>query len=158
VHKLDTLYREYWDYPRSISPKDDLMAGVRSEALSMSEDHDVAQEVCLIVLEKIDLFVCSDASAFSRWVRSIVATSRARSAVNVQRRRENEYSDDAEYVMLAPPPFRDLDKVSASLRETAKLLMHGHSVEETAAILGVKPESVTKKVRRHVRFSPPFCD
>jgi len=156
VHKLDKLYAEWWDSPRSNPPKDVLIAGVRSVAEGMTHDEDVAQAVAIVVLTKIDTFVRSDSTAFSRWVRSIISRTRKGAIRDGLRRREDQYMDETEYGSDTQP-FRDLNVLSDGMREIARSLLIGYSIAETAESLGVKPDSITKKVRRACPKSSPFA-
>jgi DNA-directed RNA polymerase specialized sigma24 family protein len=114
----------------------------------MKRDEDAVQDVLIVVHQKLQTFNPKDTGKFSWWVHSIISRVRKGTARDVIRRREDRYVDEAEYSTGDNSQFQDITALKGDLREIASLLLSGRTIQESAAVLGLKPDSLTKKVRR----------
>lgn len=154
THPLDIAYYR-WCESKSDSHLDSLLTAVRNYAyvtvryrrdVAQIAD-DIAQDVALVVLEKLPSFRPTAESGFLRWVSRIIARTRAGAARDVSRRREDEFNEDVD-MTGGGYEFYDLNSVPGSIREIARLLQFGNTVDELAAKLDVERGSVLRKVRR----------
>jgi DNA-directed RNA polymerase specialized sigma24 family protein len=144
---LDALYQIYWDSPRSRPSPDGLIAGVRSYALKLTRDEDVAQNVSVIVLAKLESFRRVDSTAFSRWVKAIVRRTGLEayrtSSDHTREFDENACinSDDSGYVNTSELP--------ETIRLVADKLLQGYSLTEIASQLSVTPAALRNRLSRY---------
>ena len=101
-NKLNELLQR-WTQSESDEALNDLMAAVRDQALKMTAGirnisaEDIAQDVAIVVFNKLRSFNPVDHPKFDWWVRSIIARSRKGSARGVLRRREDEFVEDWDF-------------------------------------------------------------
>lgn len=145
---LSDLYTR-WCSAKSDAALDDLLTATRQTAMRMSRhDEDVAQNALVVICSKLATFNPNDAAKFAWWVRSIIART-AKGTIRGQiRRREDQHSEEHDYQPNDETQYRNFSEIPDNLREITVLLTEGYSVSEVAEFLGVRPDSISKKVRR----------
>jgi DNA-directed RNA polymerase specialized sigma24 family protein len=143
---LDTLYAEYWASPRSVPSPDGLVAGVRSEALRLTRDEDVAQNVCIVVLDKLETFVRSDATGFSKWVNSIIRRTRL-DAYRTSSDHTQVFDEDAGQ-SPTDDGYVDTSRLPNGIRIVADKLLQGHSLVEIAGQLNISSAALRNRLSR----------
>ncbi len=149
---LDALYQIYWESPQSAPSPDGLIAGVRAYALRITRDDDIAQDVAIIVMAKLDRFRRRDATAFARWVNTIIRRTRLNAYDKSSDHTElfdesvdGQTSDDTGYV--------DTSKLPDGIRIVADKLLAGYSLTEISSQMNVTPAALRNKLARF-RKSP----
>jgi DNA-directed RNA polymerase specialized sigma24 family protein len=144
---LDQLYDAYWNSPESNPSPDALITGVRQEAMKLTHDDDIAQDACIVVLNKLSTFVRNDATAFNRWVSTIIKRTRLNAKKpGVQ---TVEYNEASGYEAQDEHVYVDTSSLPKSIKQIADSLLAGYSLLETALRLGVKPATLRKQLERH---------
>jgi DNA-directed RNA polymerase specialized sigma24 family protein len=138
-----------WSQSRADADLTKLLQTIRTLAIRMMRgDEDAAQDALLVIHEKLLSFRPADYAKFSWWTRSIIARVRKGSIRDVIRRREDQFADEMDYEGGSPHEFEDLTILTDDMREIAVLLLLGLSMQEIAKHLQIKPDSLSKKVRR----------
>ena len=151
MHKLDQLYTDWWDSPRSAPCPGGLIAGVRSEALRITRDEDTAQSVALVVLAKLESFCRADATAFSRWVNSIIRRTRL-DAYRTSSDHTQVFDEDAGQ-STPDSGYVDTSRLPNGIRIVADKLLEGYSLVEIAGQLNISSAALRNKLARF-RKSP----
>lgn len=145
--KIDSLFTQ-WQSEQTEEALNKLLTAVRSIAMQMAGgDDDVAQETCIVVAAKLADFVPMTESSFDHWVRSITSNVRKGEKRKAHRRREDVF-DERQVGKGSNHLFLDLNDCPKAIRDIAAKLIHGHCLEEIAGQLGVKPDSIRRKVAR----------
>jgi len=153
---LNLIFAQYKADP-SDSRLNSLVAAIRRQCWKQTQNDDAAQDATLCVLSKLDTFEPEHAESFSRWVMSVARHRRLRLHPRKPRKRTEEKKpprfvtfDEEVHSSELQAEFRSLTDVPQSLREIAADLLVGLSVAEIAAKHGLKPESLRRKINRHV--------
>lgn len=113
----------------------------------MTRDEDIAQDACIVVLNKLASFVRADATAFNRWVSTIIKRTR------LNARKPGfptvQYNDASEFEAQDEHVYVDTSTLPESIKHIADSLLAGYSLLETAVRLGVKPATLRKRLERH---------
>lgn len=148
MDNLNLLYSA-WAQSRTDADLTKLLRAVRTLAMRMMRrDEDAVQDALLVIHEKLPSFRPEDHAKFSWWTRSIISRVRKGSVRDVIRRREDQFADERDYESGSSHEFQDLTTLTDDMREIAVLLLSGFSIQETAVHLKIKPDSLSKKVRR----------
>jgi DNA-directed RNA polymerase specialized sigma subunit len=144
---LDRIYDEWWNHPMSNPSPDALLSAVRTEAFRLTHDEDVAQNAILIVLKGLDRFTRSDATAFSRWVRSIIRRTRLehyRSHSHHTREfNENDIQASAE------SSYVDTSNLPEGIKYVAEQLLAGHNLVSIAGQLNITSAALRNRLARY---------
>ncbi|MGF7180403.1 RNA polymerase sigma factor [Tunturiibacter psychrotolerans] len=146
MNKLDLAYDAYWNHPRSRPPMDSILVAVRAEALNMTHSEDIAQIVTLVVFQKLESFVRADATAFSRWVRTIIKRTRLehyRSSSD----HTKEFDENSQAVSQEST-YIDTSKLPEPIQLVAHRLLAGYNLTEIAGQLGVTSAALRNKLAR----------
>lgn len=155
-NKLDALYSQ-WSNTRSESDLNELLAAVRKEAVSMcrtlQDAQDIAQNVLMAVLAKINSFTPVDDTAFTRWIRRMVRLERSGTRRNSYRH-STESLDEIHDSPGDEHQFFDTSGLPAFERAVANGILAGFTLGEIAGRLDMKPATLRKKLER-VRHKTP---
>jgi DNA-directed RNA polymerase specialized sigma24 family protein len=145
VHNLDHVYQS-WEVTHTAESLNDLIKAVRALAYQATRDDDIAQNVSIVVMTKLDAFHPVGAGAFKRWVSTIIR--RTRLGARSTGLPTEEYSDEIGYA-VDDHVFFDTSMLPEPIRVVANSLLAGYSLVETAGRLGVKPATLRKRLERH---------
>jgi DNA-directed RNA polymerase specialized sigma24 family protein len=149
--RLDKIYAQWWGSPLSNPSPTDFIREVRAEALRMTRNEDVAQEACIVILNGLETFCRTDATAPTRWVRRVVKRIRLdayrTSSDHTREFDENTIntSDSHAYV--------DASHLPEFIRIVADRLLQGFTIAEIATQINTSSAALRNKLARF-RKSP----
>jgi DNA-directed RNA polymerase specialized sigma24 family protein len=149
---LDDAYDAYWNSPRSLPDPTDLLAVVRAFTMKAAKhDEDIAQGVAMIVFEGLETFSRADATAFTRWVRSIVKR------VGLEHyRTSSDHTDEFKEAAMEQPSeeaYADISELPDELKRIAAFIIEGYSLSEIAERQSITSDALRNKLARF-RKSP----
>ena len=107
---------------------------------------DIAQDVALIVFRKLGAFTPQSESSFSFWLSTIM-----------RRERLSRYDDHPHFSSAALPEheqpeydrYVDISCLPPFMKEAAAYFLLGHTIEETAALMNLKPGTLRKRLHAY---------
>ena len=144
--RLDKIYQAYWDSPRSRPSSTDFIREVRAEAMRMTGDEDVAQEVCIVILNGLESFSRADATAPTRWVRRVVKRIRL-DAYRTDSDHTREF-DENTINASDGEAYVDTSRLPDAIRVVADRLLQGFTIAEIATQLDMTPAALRNKLAR----------
>lgn len=143
---LDIVYAD-WTRTRTEPARELLMTEVLKIFRKMTRDDDATSAASLFVLQRLEGFKPVDESSFTRWIRSLGRTFRMKARdISIARDLHDEY--DEQIHTVPDETFFDTSVLPTFEREVAELVLVGHTMAETAAILNLKPATLRKKLER----------
>jgi RNA polymerase sigma factor (sigma-70 family) len=151
---LDQLYRN-WMRSFSSESFDVLIIEIRRLSARLSRSEDVAQIVCLHIIQNIGAFDAIEDNSFTKWVRAVIRRIRLDSY-----RKDRALIEMDEYVDEAFSPqddhhFAYIEVLPPDIRQVAESLITGYSIRETAERLGFRPGTLRTRL---LRFRQRSCD
>jgi DNA-directed RNA polymerase specialized sigma24 family protein len=133
-----------WVTDGSETALNDLMRMVRQRAMSLTHDDDVAQEISLTILTKLDAFKPLDPSAFSRYVSSTIKKHR----LTDNRKRIHESLDDGreESAPEQCHSYISISTLNELQKQVATSILAGYSLKDIAGQMNLKESTLRKKL------------
>ncbi len=142
---LDLAYMA-WSSDPTIDRYDDLFRLIRAEARRVTRDDDIAQDVCILAMEKINTFAYRQADSVAYWIRSLtyhVAKGTRRDTIRHAMESLPEYETaSADHECL------DTSQLDPFRRSVANGLLAGNSLGEIAAALNMNASTLRNSLRR----------
>lgn len=146
MSQLDALYLRYRDHPDP-DILDSLAIAVHDHVLSISHDDDLADDLVVTVLTRLQSSGAAPFTCFSHWLSKTV---RYRLLDRHKARSEADASLDGLDIIQTTiePPVVIPDAVQGLDRRICDLMLDGYHMREVAAEVGLRYEGLRSRLRR----------
>jgi DNA-directed RNA polymerase specialized sigma24 family protein len=140
--QLDDQYR-LWALERSDEALGKLLEDVRATAMAQSHDEDVAQNVVITIMSKLDTFKPQDDTAFTRYVMAVTTKHRLKVALEWKLQ---QLDADYEEVAQEEKAFVSISDLPAFGGQIANSILAGYSLKDIADQMKLKESTLRKKL------------